>query len=208
MGLGPHPTRAEGPTRLAAYALPGSDPRTEPRIHPPTLPPYKGEVDAELAQVEEESRAAEDAWQAEQRLAAMSGRAGTAALLLDEIFPPVIAEELRRCGHDVIAVAADTQLRAVTDSDLYAFAKREKRRVVTENVKDFRHLMMHSDELSRPGMLFTSSRTFSRSRRAPGETHRHPRLVTPGDSGGGVTANGMAETIRSRRVHVISMHCI
>lgn len=91
-----------------------------------------------------------------------------AALLLDEMFSPTIAAELRRRGHDVIAVAADPQLRSMTDSELYAWLTGERRRIVTENVKDFRRLLMQDTDLTGPGLLFTSSRTFPRSRRAPG----------------------------------------
>ncbi|MBV8526986.1 MAG: DUF5615 family PIN-like protein [Candidatus Dormibacteraeota bacterium] len=84
------------------------------------------------------------------------------------MFTPVIAEELRRRGHDVIAVAAEPELRSLTDAELYASAKREKRRIVTENVKDFRRLLVQDEGTGRPGLLFTSSRSFPRSRRSPG----------------------------------------
>jgi Domain of unknown function (DUF5615) len=90
------------------------------------------------------------------------------ALLLDEMFSPRIAVELRRRGHDVIAVAADPQLRSMTDTELYTWATGERRRIVTENVKDFRRLLVQDSELAGPGLLFTSVRTFPRSRRAPG----------------------------------------
>lgn len=90
------------------------------------------------------------------------------ALLLDEMFAPSIAAELRRRGHDVIAVAAEPELRSMTDTEIYGWAIRERRRIVTENVKDFRRLLMHDAELDGPGLLFTSARTFPRSRRAPG----------------------------------------
>jgi len=81
---------------------------------------------------------------------------------------PSIAAELRRRAHDVTAVAADPQLRSMTDTELYAWATGERRRIVTENVKDFQRLLMQDSELTGPGLLFTSVRTFPRSRRAPG----------------------------------------
>ena len=88
------------------------------------------------------------------------------ALLLDEMFAPGIAAELGRRGHDVVAVAAEPQLRAMTDAELYAWAAQHGRRIVTENVKDFRRLaQMQEGPAQRPGLLFTSSRTFPRSRR-------------------------------------------
>jgi hypothetical protein len=89
------------------------------------------------------------------------------ALLLDEMFPPVIAEELRRRGHDVIAVAADPQLRAQSDPELFAWATQQRRRLVTENAKDFRRLL-NETAAAGPGLLLTSSRTFPRSRQAQG----------------------------------------
>ncbi len=90
------------------------------------------------------------------------------ALLLYEIFSPSIAAELRRRGHDVTAVAAEPQLRSMSDPELYAWATAGGRRIVTENVKEFRRLLMQEREPTGPGLLFTSVRTFPRSRRAPG----------------------------------------
>lgn len=98
-------------------------------------------------------------------------------LLLDEMHAPGVAGELRR-GHDVIAVAADPELRAFTDGDLFRLAGSDPsrvssdvagRRVVTENVKDFRPLLRRAREagMSGPGFLFTSSRRFPRSRARP-----------------------------------------
>ncbi|HVA58938.1 MAG TPA: DUF5615 family PIN-like protein [Mycobacteriales bacterium] len=88
------------------------------------------------------------------------------ALILDEMFSPAIAVELRRRGHDVVAVAADPQLRSMTDPELYEWAGTKTRRLVTENVKDFRRLLAADTERAVPGLLFTSSRRFPRSRHA------------------------------------------
>lgn len=90
----------------------------------------------------------------------MSGE--SARLLLDEMFSPRIAEELRSRGHDVVALVADPELRALSDTEVYEWAGGQQRRVVTENVKDFRPL---SATGSGPGVIFTSSRSFPRSRR-------------------------------------------
>ncbi|MBJ7608138.1 MAG: DUF5615 family PIN-like protein [Candidatus Dormibacteraeota bacterium] len=84
------------------------------------------------------------------------------------MFAPGIAEELRRRGHDVVAVAADPQLRSMTDPEVWAWAVETGRRIVTENVKDFRRLLADADGRGAPGLLFTSSRTFPRNRQAPG----------------------------------------
>ncbi len=69
----------------------------------------------------------------------MGASAGSARLklLLDEMYPPAIAEQLRRRGHDVDAAAARGELRMLADPDIFATAQREQRAVVTENVADF-----------------------------------------------------------------------
>lgn len=92
------------------------------------------------------------------------------ALLLDEMHAPAVAEALRRRGHDVIAAAERPDLRSMADEELFIWAGQESRRLVTENVKDFRRLLLRAEEaaLRRPALLYTSSRTFPRSRRNPG----------------------------------------
>jgi len=85
-------------------------------------------------------------------------------LLLDEIFSPAIAEQLRTRGHDVLALVADPELRALPDSEVLRTAIEQGRRLVTENVGDFGRLALEADGAS---VLFTSSRTFPRSRRRP-----------------------------------------
>ena len=83
---------------------------------------------------------------------------------------PIIAATLRDRGHDVLAVADQTELRALTDDELYTWAGQHQRRIVTENVKDFAPLLRRAEESAQPAIpvLFTSSRTFPRSRRNPG----------------------------------------
>ena len=83
------------------------------------------------------------------------------------MFPLVIATQLRERGHDVVAGADDPQLRAMTDPELLAWAGEHSRRIVTENVRDFRPLVV--DGPAGPGVLFTSSRTFPRTRRGIGK---------------------------------------
>jgi hypothetical protein len=58
-------------------------------------------------------------------------------LLIDEMYPPVIAEQLRDRKHDVEAVTARPELRALADADIFALAQQEQRAVVTENIDDF-----------------------------------------------------------------------
>jgi hypothetical protein len=92
------------------------------------------------------------------------------ALLLDEMHAPVVAATLRDRGHDVRAVAEQDDLRALTDEELFRWAADHERRIVTENVKDLAPLLRRADELGQRAarLLFTSSRTFPRTRRNPG----------------------------------------
>jgi predicted nuclease of predicted toxin-antitoxin system len=92
-----------------------------------------------------------------------------ARLLLDEMFSPAIAAELCERGHDVIAVADRPDLRSKSD-EVFAWASAERRWLLTENVKDFRPIMLRVLSAGSPGcgLLFTSSRAFPRSRKNPG----------------------------------------
>lgn len=83
------------------------------------------------------------------------------------MFNPAIATQLSDRGHDVVAVASEPQLRAMSDPDLLTWADDQGRRIVTENVRDFRPLIVDSPNGS--GVIFTSSRTFPRSRRGMGK---------------------------------------
>lgn len=107
----------------------------------------------------------------ESRSAAASLTPRQVRLLLDGMFSPVIAEELIARGHQVRAVAADPELRAMTDAALCAWAEEGGYTLVTENVKDFRPLAAASQASGRgitSPLLFTSSRSFPRSRRNVG----------------------------------------
>ncbi len=119
-------------------------------------------------------------------------------LLLDEMHAPVIAVTLRDRGHDVVAVAEQDALRAMSDEELFRWAGQQARRIVTENVKDFAPLLRRAEESGQTvtSVLFTSSRTFPRTRRnrgplitaldtwlrAPDATHRPVEdwLTNPG----------------------------
>jgi predicted nuclease of predicted toxin-antitoxin system len=65
-------------------------------------------------------------------------------LLLDEQLSPAIADQLRSRGHDVLT-AVEAGLGGVTDERVLAWAVRERRAVVTNNIRDFRTL--HADSL-------------------------------------------------------------
>jgi hypothetical protein len=69
-------------------------------------------------------------------------------LLLDEMYPHTIAQQLRRRKHDVEAVTLRTELRALPDPEIFALAQREARALVSENIADFSNI---ADELDRRG---------------------------------------------------------
>ena len=80
-------------------------------------------------------------------------------LLLDEMLAPVIARELRAQGHDVQAVTENPDRAALSDPEVLALARAERRAVVTNNVRDFRPL--HADAVTPGGsghfgMIFMS----------------------------------------------------
>jgi Domain of unknown function (DUF5615) len=97
-----------------------------------------------------------------------------ARLLLDEMFSPAVAAELRALGHDVIAVAERPDLRSKSDEEIFAWASADKRWLLTENVKDFRPIMLRALSVGAPGcgLLFSSSRAFPRLRKSPGSLIR------------------------------------
>ena len=93
-----------------------------------------------------------------------------AQLLLDEMFSPAVAAALREMGHNVIAIAEHGEMRAMTAEEVLAWAASQGRWLLTENVKDFRPLMLRALQAgtSGAGILYTSSRAFPRSRKNPG----------------------------------------
>jgi hypothetical protein len=95
---------------------------------------------------------------------------GTPRLLLDEMFSPAIAAALRDLRHDVLAVAERGELRAMTDQDIFALATAQGRWLLSENVKDFRPILLRAlqADTAVTGILYTSSRAFPRSRKNPG----------------------------------------
>jgi Domain of unknown function (DUF5615) len=61
-------------------------------------------------------------------------------LLLDEMLSPAIARELRSRGHDVEPVAGHLDREALSDPEVLALARAERRAIVTNNLRDFRPL--------------------------------------------------------------------
>lgn len=85
-------------------------------------------------------------------------------LLLDEMFPPALADQLRKRGHDVEAVKERPGLVSLPDADVFARAQLDERAVVTENVPDFLRLDAHCRAGGQVhfGLILTSNATFPR----------------------------------------------
>jgi hypothetical protein len=88
------------------------------------------------------------------------------ALLLDEMFSPVIAAELTSRGVDCRAVVADALLRAQSDLEIFDTGPLEGRVIVTNNVPDFGSLRRAREAFGGevPGLIYTSDLTFPRTR--------------------------------------------
>jgi len=102
-------------------------------------------------------------------------------LLLDEMYPPTIAEQLRARGRDVASVQ-DPGYRALEgepDEEVWAAALAADRVLVTENVQDFRRIEMDALAAAQPtaGLIFTTDRQFPR-----GDPATIGRLVTALDA--------------------------
>lgn len=91
-------------------------------------------------------------------------------LLLDEMYPPSLAHELRRRGHDVVAVEDRPQLREMEDEALLMAGTAEGRALVTENVADYPEIAatLATEERAHCGIILVPSRTFPRTDRGLG----------------------------------------
>jgi predicted nuclease of predicted toxin-antitoxin system len=90
----------------------------------------------------------------------------TTRLILDEHYSAQIAQALRDRGHDVTAAVANDELRGASDPELYRHASEAGRRIVTENIKDFRPLLLAAIAAGSPAaaLLLVPPRRFPRGR--------------------------------------------
>jgi predicted nuclease of predicted toxin-antitoxin system len=90
----------------------------------------------------------------------------TVRLLLDEHYSEDIAVALRAAGHDVIAAVSDAELRGTSDEELFRHAAAVDRRILTENIEDFRPLLLSAVANGRPAaaLLLVPPRRFPRGR--------------------------------------------
>ncbi len=85
-------------------------------------------------------------------------------LLIDEMYPPAIAEQLRKAGHDAISVQEDPEARALDDSAVCGLALSAGRAVVTENAADFLRILRYRAATGdpAPALVVTSNQSFPR----------------------------------------------
>ena len=90
----------------------------------------------------------------------------TPRLLLDEHYSEEIAAALRSRGHDVVAPVSDPDLRGAADPVVFRWAAHAGRRIVTENIRDFRPLLLHGATSGIPvaSLLLVPPRRFPRGR--------------------------------------------
>ncbi len=100
-------------------------------------------------------------------------------LLLAEMYPPGLAEALRRRGHDAVAVTERPALRGLSDDGLFAIAQQERRAIVTENVADFVPIANQHEASggTHPGLVLVPPGSYPR-----GDTRTLGRIVTAIDA--------------------------
>lgn len=83
-------------------------------------------------------------------------------LLLDEMLPAAIAEQLRHRRHDVVAVAEHPELRGLPDPELFEHCGLELRAIVTYNRDDYLELdrQYRSQERNHNGVVILNPRRF------------------------------------------------
>ena len=85
-------------------------------------------------------------------------------LLLDEMYAPTIAEQLRTRGHDAFSIhdPAYRMLEGEPDHEVWAAAIADDRALVSENVQDFRRIEANALARAQPvaPLIFTTDRQF------------------------------------------------
>lgn len=110
-------------------------------------------------------------------------------LLLDEMYPPLLADELIARGHDVTSVVTDKAHKGAPDDVILSWATESSRCLLTENVTDFEALRIQWLESGRTsaGLLYTHRSRYPRHRSLVGrltkaldERLTQQRLPVPG----------------------------
>jgi len=87
-------------------------------------------------------------------------------LVVDEMYSPAVAEQLRARGHDAVAVGEVAGLAGASDAALLDWSRGNQRVLVTENAADFLPLHAAALQSGEPhaGIVFTSNSAFPRGR--------------------------------------------
>ena len=87
-------------------------------------------------------------------------------LLLDEMFPGAMAEQLSAKGHDVRAVVASPLFAGLPDEEVLIGAAEAGRALVTANIKDFMPIDARYRATGRThaGLIMVSTKTFPQNR--------------------------------------------
>ena len=101
-------------------------------------------------------------------------------LLLEEMLSAGIAEQLRVRGHDVHAINEDTELRGLSDPEVFARSQQESRAIVTYNREDF---------------LALDREYSSRRREHHGIVILHPRRFPQGEQSVGAIVRSLSSLI-------------
>ncbi len=88
-------------------------------------------------------------------------------LLLDEMWTPTIAVELRKRGVDCVAIsepACASRYAGVSDDQVFARAQEDDRTIVTDNIADFEAARLDAESRSRihHGVLYALDPPFNR----------------------------------------------
>lgn len=112
-------------------------------------------------------------------------------LLLDEMYWPVLADQLALRGHDVISATADASLTGMSDEDLFTAAQVAGRTIVTENVGDFIPIvdLDHGDGLLARVVSLHRRDQYVRQPGMSGLGDRHVVLVGAGALGSQIAAH-------------------
>ena len=89
-------------------------------------------------------------------------------LLIDEMYPPVIAKRLRVTARDVLSVLEQPELIGSNDLVVWQFAAAHRRAIVTENAADFLAISKQASAASEasPSLIITSNRSLPRHPRS------------------------------------------
>lgn len=95
-------------------------------------------------------------------------------LLLDEMFDPAIADQLRKAGFDVVAVVESDTLPGLSDAKLFEVAQLDGRALVTEDSRGFIEIHKRFMHLSQDhcGLILTNNQRFPRARQGTGRIAR------------------------------------